>query len=49
MINQTDIAPRTPRETSLIAAHVQRATELRTQMDLLLLRGLVREVEEIRP
>lgn len=36
----------TPRETSLIAAHVQRAAELRMQMDLLLLRGLVREVEQ---
>lgn len=36
---------RTPQETALIAAHVQRAAELRQQMDLMLLRSMVRELE----
>jgi hypothetical protein len=37
----------TPQETALIAAHVQRVAELRQQMDLMLLRSLVREAEQV--
>jgi hypothetical protein len=35
----------TPQEAALIEAHAQRAAELRLQMELILLRGLVRETE----
>lgn len=45
MDNQ-DIEPRTEQETALMAVHVQRAAELRQQMDLILLRGLVRDAEQ---
>jgi hypothetical protein len=48
MVNYQDnrAEPRpTPQEEFLIAAHAQRAAELRQQMDLIVLRGLVREAE----
>jgi hypothetical protein len=40
-----DTNPRTPQETALIDAHVQRAAELRIQLDLLVLRSMAREIE----
>lgn len=36
----------TPQEAALIAAHAQRAAELRIQIDLLLLRSMAREIEQ---
>lgn len=40
------IEPRTEQETALIAVHVQRAAELRQQLDLIMLRSLARDVEQ---
>jgi hypothetical protein len=36
----------TEQEAALIAAHAQRAAELRVQLDLALLRSLAREIEQ---
>ena len=46
MTNDHDQHQPTDQETALIAVHVQRAAELRQQMDLLLLRSLTREAEQ---
>lgn len=46
MNDHDHIDPRTEQETSLMAIHAGRAAELRQQMDLLLLRSLVREAEQ---
>jgi hypothetical protein len=45
MNDHDHIEPRTEQETSLMAAHAQRVAELKQQMDLIVLRSMVRELE----